>query len=405
MPTMLHIYTRHVRRCSHAAKGIYYHKCGCPKWACGTLPGQSRFYRKSLDTGDVLTAERRIREIEAGNQSESKLLMAAIHVWESSLQIAPSTHVKYFRLLKQLRIWANEHNIFTVRELGIDQLDAFYAERRVSRTTKVREIQTLRSFFDFCVDRRWREDNPARKIKPPKGLKPNEVVPYTQGEITAILAACDRFGKNSYERSRARALVLLLRHAALRIGDAYRLRRDAITEGRIRLYTSKSGIPVNIRLSQDLAFALEVLPPPDPLTQQNEYFFWNGHIPATAKDGGKKFTVERAERLLRAVFAAAGVKNAHAHRFRHTKATELLARGATMDDVAALLGNSVRICEKHYAKWDTKRQDRLDALMEPELHCTYSVHDMDATVKSLLDSLIAGAKGGTRTPTPCGTRS
>lgn len=71
----------------------------------------------------------------------------------------------------------------------------------------------------------------------------------------------------AYERLRARALVLLLRHTALRIGDAYRLRRDAITAGRIRLYTSKSGIPVNIRLTQELAFALEVLPPPDPLTQ------------------------------------------------------------------------------------------------------------------------------------------
>ena len=405
MSNMLHIYTRHVRRCSHAAKGIYYHKCGCPKWACGTLPGQSRFYRKSLDTGDLITAERRVREIEAGNQTESKPLMVAIQVWDSSLQIAPSTHAKYFRLLKQLRIWANEHSIVTIRELGIDQLDAFYAEHRVSRTTKVREIQTLRSFFDFCVDRRWREDNPARKIKPPKGLKPNEVVPYTQGEIAAILAACDHFGKNDYERSRARALVLLLRHTALRIGDAYRLRRDAVVAGRIRLYTSKSGIPVNIRMSQELAFALEVLPPPNPLAEHNEYFFWNGHVPVTAEDGGKKFSVERAERLLRAVFAEASVKDAHAHRFRHTKATELLARGATMDDVAALLGNSVRICERHYAKWDVNRQNRLDAFMEPEVRCTYPVHEIDERDKSLLNSLIAGAKGGTRTPTPCGTRS
>ena len=104
--------------------------------------------------------------------------------------------------------------------------------------------------------------------------------------------------------------------------------------------------------------------------------------------------MERAERLLCAVFAEAGVKNAHAHRFRHTRATELLARGATMDDVAALLGNSVRICEKHYAKWDAKRQDRLDALIEPQFHRTYPVHDLGATDKSLLDSLIAVRKGG-----------
>ena len=69
-----------------------------------------------------------------------------------------------------------------------------------------------------------------------------------------------------------------------------------------------------------------------------------------------------------------------------------------MDDVAALLGNSVRICERHYAKWDVNRQNRLDAFMEPEVRCAYPVHDVDATTKSLLNSLIAGAKGGTRTP-------
>jgi len=49
--------------------------------------------------------------------------------------------------------------------------------------------------------------------------------------------------------------------------------------------------------------------------------------------------------------------------------------------------------------------DFLDAIMKPEFDRTYPLHDLVATDKSLLDSLIAGAKGGTRTPTPCGTRS
>jgi hypothetical protein len=38
----------------------------------------------------------------------------------------------------------------------------------------------------------------------------------------------------------------------------------------------------------------------------------------------------------------------------------------------------------------------LDAIMKPEFHRTYPVHDLVATDKSLLDSLIAGAKGGIR---------
>ncbi len=68
-------------------------------------------------------------------------------------------------------------------------------------------------------------------------------------------------------------------------------------------------------------------------------------------------------RLLRAVFKAAGVQGAHAHRFRHTLATELLGRGASYEDVADILGNSPEIVRKHYGKWSAARQSRIDELM------------------------------------------
>ena len=55
---------------------------------------------------------------------------------------------------------------------------------------------------------------------------------------------------------------------------------------------------------------------------------------------------------------------AHAHRFRHTLATELLGRGASFEDVADILGNSPEIVRKHYAKWSPARQARIDALMD-----------------------------------------
>jgi integrase len=69
------------------------------------------------------------------------------------------------------------------------------------------------------------------------------------------------------------------------------------------------------------------------------------------------------ERCLRSVFRKSGVPRAHAHRFRHTLATELLARGASFEDVADVLGNSPEIVRKHYAKWSPTRQARLDELM------------------------------------------
>jgi hypothetical protein len=49
-----------------------------------------------------------------------------------------------------------------------------------------------------------------------------------------------------------------------------------------------------------------------------------------------------------------------AHRFRHTLATGLLARGGTMADV---LGISEHIARRHYAKWSAARQERISTIM------------------------------------------
>ena len=42
---------------------------------------------------------------------------------------------------------------------------------------------------------------------------------------------------------------------------------------------------------------------------------------------------------------------AHCHRFRHNFATELLAKGVPVSEVAAVLGNSPKMVEKVYGQW------------------------------------------------------
>jgi integrase len=57
------------------------------------------------------------------------------------------------------------------------------------------------------------------------------------------------------------------------------------------------------------------------------------------------------------------VRDRHAHRFRHTLATEILARGGTMSDVADVLGISENVARKHFAKWSPARQARISEIM------------------------------------------
>jgi len=35
----------------------------------------------------------------------------------------------------------------------------------------------------------------------------------------------------------------------------------------------------------------------------------------------------------------------------------MLEKGVPMEELALVLGNSLRVCEKHYAKWVQSRQD------------------------------------------------
>ena len=171
-----------------------------------------------------------------------------------------------------------------------------------------------------------------------------------------MLSACDQIGQQPYERLRAKALILIMRHTGLRISDALMLRRDRVRESTITLFTRKTGGHILLPIPQELELALDALPLPEPLTKENGYYFWNGQ--ATPKR-----LLESAERTLRSVFRTSGVKAARAHYFRHTLATELLAHGASEQDVADVLGISPAIVRKHYGKWSQARQNRVFELM------------------------------------------
>ena len=95
---------------------------------------------------------------------------------------------------------------------------------------------------------------------------------------------------------------------------------------------------------------------PSHATQGCPYYFWNGVT-------FRRAVVGIAERTLSAVFKKSGVKNAHAHRFRHTLATRLLEQGATFEQIADILGNSPAVVRKHCGKWSKGRQDNIDRLM------------------------------------------
>jgi integrase/recombinase XerD len=49
---------------------------------------------------------------------------------------------------------------------------------------------------------------------------------------------------------------------------------------------------------------------------------------------------------------------------RDTFAVELLQKGVSLETVAIILGNSIKVAEKHYSPWVKSRQDSLTAEIE-----------------------------------------
>jgi len=358
---MLTIWRRHTPQCPHRRKGREYLKCDCPLWADGYVNGK-RTLRQSLKTCDMARARKKAVALESPDAGVFKPVPDAVksfleHCKSEGLQ--DSTIRKYRNALDKLAEFCKTEEIDSLQELRAENLDQFRAGRGLAQITAGKELEILRLFLTFCMNRDWTKENAAKKIKLPRNIKANEVVPYTPAEMTAILRACNRIGKQQYERLRARAMILTFRCTALRIGDVSTLARDRISRDgdtwRIFIRTEKSGQPVFLPVPPDLKEALDRVPPPMS-TVESRYFFWNGTGKVETHKG-------HMHRLLQAVFKASGVKGAHAHRFRHTLATELLGRGASFEDVADVLGNSPEIVRKHYGKWSAARQMRIDELM------------------------------------------
>lgn len=402
----LKLYRRHLPKCKDGRKDAERSKCQCPIWCDGHIGGER--VRKSLKTRDWQRAIRLADRIERPNSERSDLTpcaqpgcdqrvargrcerhqrtvpdaIQAFHDAHPDLEHA--TKLKYQRTLKLFHKFAAGAGLATVDQIDPDAIDKFRAARKIekkgrpvtaiSALTWMKELQILRGFFRFCIARDWTMRNPAALVAIPKNIKPTDKEPYSRNEVTKILAACENFGLHPYERLRARAMVLLLRYTALRVSDVALLARDRVRDGEIYLRTLKSGKIVRLPAHPELKRALDMVPVPRGVQGEARFYFWSGN-------GTARAAVRDTTRTLTAVFRESEVPGAHAHRFRHTMATELLEAGGTLEDVAEILGNSPNIVRKHYAKWTRARQERISTLMR-SVFGTKLVHEKSASASN-----------------------
>lgn len=250
--------------------------------------------------------------------------------------------------------FAAAQGIRFLKELELSLLRRFRALWLDGNFAALKKLERLTAFFRFAQESGWIEDNPAKRLKKPTVMQP-PTMPFTREQMVSILAACDKYQDN-YGRTgqsnarRLRAFVLQLRYSGLRIRDAVTLPKSRIVNGRLFLYTAKTGVPVFCPLPSFVVEVLETCP-----TDNETYFFWSGQ-------SKPKSAVGDWQRSLRKLFLLSGIPDGHAHRFRDTFAVELLLSGVPLERVSVLLGHkSVKVTEKHYAPWVRARQEQLEA--------------------------------------------
>ena len=358
---MLTIFRRHSRKCPHRSKGREWRKCNCPI----NLEGQlgSKYIRESLGLRSWEAAQALVRDLEAQSlfpaEEKSDEAVTIEHAVDQYLKDAKARHVAdvtYTKLRhtigKQLKEFAKSKGFVHIREFDVNSIREFRATWQVASITALKRLERVRSFFRFCQVSGWVQTNPATAVKPPKVTTP-PTMPFDQKEFEQILKGCDQFSSGGRykdkNRVRIKALVLLMRHSGLRIGDAVLLKRERVIKGRLFLHTQKTGTPVYLPLPPVVLSALKEIGEIHP-----DYYFWTG-------TGKPKSALSVWDRTLRRLFEIAEIKKGHSHRFRDTFAVSLLENGVPIEDVSILLGHQdVRITQKHYAPWVRSRQLRLE---------------------------------------------
>lgn len=342
---MLTIYRRHQESCKYTSrrnKG-----CRCAIWAEGTVHGQK--IRRSLDLRDWEAAVRLVREWEIHAPQNTVTIPEAAKrfVADAKARLRPSSVLKYEQSIKALKESLGEK---TIREVTVNDVRALRESWNVSPITMQKRLEMVKAFFKFCVSSGWIDKSPAAMVKAPT---PAQVptLPFEDEEIENIFTALEQKYleahpfSNETTKLKIRAFILVMLHSGIRISDVVFLKRDRVKDGKLFLYTHKTNVPVRVPLPKDALDALAKC--------EGEFYF------STGRGTVKTWTTEWEERLKK-VFVLAGLPKAHSHMLRDTFSVRLLRKEVPIETVAALLGNTVKVVEKHYSPWVHARQKNLE---------------------------------------------
>jgi integrase len=379
------IYVRHSPECPNRNQknSTFYRGCDCTKWlrysgdAC-FCKGASvklkphRQHKLAADTRSWTVAEDKRAELQARldageitplpatPNTKRKTIAQALETFITAKESENISKTTIRKLRHQLgrfeRFMAVRGKHFPSEIEPADLIDfrAGWASWK-SGVTKQKAQQNLRGFLrSCCVENLQSLLKALGTIKLTKADSARlEPKPFTDEEVHKLIAQVPKtFPGDQLRIRRMPVLIRFMVATGLAIRDTIQLEREHIAGGWLRIKRQKTGKAVTQRLDPNLHQELLAV------ADKHKYVFWNGTSMPTSATGlwqaDLRTVMEDAELLIPGNLS---------HRFRDTAVDYWLAVGCTIVEVAALLGDTPTIVEKHYASLVSNRmQDRLAKL-------------------------------------------
>lgn len=391
-------YKRHAADCAKGQADRNYKKCGCRVMLEGTAktdadvqaiasmfpkfakaPGRFRLSANTTNVEDAealgRTIERRALDIAAGvhKPTEQMTVAKAVDIFMAAKRnegLEQPTIQKLEKTMARIKQFCDAANITNLADVNLTHLTGWNWNQFFKTThSRITNQERVKSFFRYFHNAGVIAKNPAAPWKRIKGVF-EQASGFEPAGYQKVLATIPSAGFSPELQVKVLALVALMRFGGLAILDASTIERDNIVrvngEYRVRL-TSRQ----KTSKKQQRQAINNVIPPHvgktliEVLNGNPKYVFWNGGKSGEATAEEKREAVKYWQKQIRILLDKTGFPDATSHKFRHTLAIEMIRAGASFEDVAATLGNTVGVVAKFYShEWAKVRQDTSDAAVK-----------------------------------------
>ncbi|MFW8592942.1 tyrosine recombinase [Cribrihabitans neustonicus] len=257
-----------------------------------------------------------------------------------------NTLLAYGRDLKDLAAWL-AHRTLSFGTAAQADLEAYLIHcdaQGLARATRARRLSAAKQIYRFAFEEGWRTGNPAVQIRGP-GREKKLPATLEVVEVDRLLDAARSAGRNDTARLRNTCLMELLYATGMRVSELVSLPVAAARgDPRMLLILGKGSKERMVPLSPPAREALAAwLARRD---RDEELAVAKGHppsrylFPSRGKSG--HLTRHRFYLLIKELAASGGVSpdKVTPHTLRHAFATHLLANGADLRAIQALLGHA-----------------------------------------------------------------